>query len=126
MRLTWDDVGTLEDLDFLKVREEKDIIRELEGTSMTMCPFLRKVGDFSYFCGLAEVKDGKGEPVSEDMYGLLLEQEMGPFNMIYGSLQEVSSLSLYCFGDWKLCGYFNGSLRSPLKQQAMLMAVKDK
>ena len=122
MVITWEDLHNPKDLDLLKGEKERKPIREMERDYKDKCPYLCKVGDFSYFCGLVGNKKGERAAVSDEILGLLLGEEMGPCNKIYRSLQSVNQLSLHCFDRWGDCCYVVGSLVAPLQTYIQHMA----
>jgi len=114
MVVTWEDLHKPEDLDLLKGEKEKEIISEMERDCKEKCPYLCKVGTFSYFCGAIRDEKGNLEIVSDEVLGLLLKEEMRSSNHIYRALQRLNELSLYCFGSWENCGYVTSSHEPPL------------
>ncbi len=87
----WDEIKTPDDLNEILGPEEKKIIKELEIENSKKCPYLRKIGEFWYFCGY-KLKD-------EELEG----EEIGPFHPIFQRACSIAQLSLHCLGDFESC-----------------------
>ena len=93
---TWDDIGSVDDL---ITNLEVDIIKKIERTSEIRCPYLKKIGDYFYYCS-------GGIPENTEL-------KLEPFNRIITARQEVIQLQLHCMSRYEACCHYGGSLPFP-------------
>mgnify|MGYP006307198777 FL=1 len=86
---TWNDIKNFDDIIF---DEQKEIIKDLEKNSNSMCPHCKKEGLFFYYCGKNTRKTKDKTPNLE--------------HPIYQNHVSILELSLYCFNNFKECSYF--------------------
>jgi hypothetical protein len=89
---TWDDVKTFDDIPSPK---EKNIITNLEKENRPKCPYLKKEGNFWYYCGLGFDKEVDKNPSYS--------------NPVYQRHTGVAELQIWCLGDYgNCCNFQNG------------------
>ncbi len=91
---TWQDIERFDDIIQL---EERKIISELEKESKAKCLYLRKEGEFFYYCGLnlPQLKDKKPSPS----------------NPIYQKHVSIIEMQLHCMDNFKTCCFYSGKLK---------------
>ncbi|MFH0949158.1 MAG: hypothetical protein V1802_01595 [Candidatus Aenigmatarchaeota archaeon] len=89
MLKTWDDVKTFDDIILPRTRK---LILSLERESKPKCPYLRKEGNFFYYCGanIPEIKSKEPEP----------------FHPIYQNHIDTARMQLFCMDGFKKCGSY--------------------
>ena len=93
---TWEEIKSVDDL---ITKSEKEIIKEIEEKLIVRCPYLKKVGDFFYYCSGGIPEDTK----------LKLE----PRNPIICAKEGVAQLQLHCMDRYKACCHYQGTLPFP-------------
>ena len=86
LKTDWDDIKCFDDI---VPPGNKEIISDLEKAMEKRCPYLRKMGNFFYYCGI----NVSGEP----------DLKPSPRNPIYQSILGVADLQLWCMADYEIC-----------------------
>ena len=91
---TWDEIKSFDEI---ILEGERKTISKIEKELKVRCPYLRKEGEFFYYCGLnlPEVKDKKPEP----------------FNPIVERHVDYLELQLHCMDNFETCCYFSGKIK---------------
>jgi len=93
--ITWEKVKSFDDI---VLPEERRIISDLEkevkGEGREKCPFLRKKGNFFYFCQLRVERYKR--------FGYT-DEELSLSNPTYLAKVDVVELQLRCFDDYRKC-----------------------
>lgn len=98
MPKTWKNVKTFDDT---VIKEERKMISNLEKEAKArrteLCPFVKKIGKFFYYCA----KDLKEE----------VSNEPSPRNPVYQRKISVADLHWWCLGDYNKCSFCIGELK---------------
>jgi len=88
----WDDIKTFDDI---PSPEEKKIIKDLEAQGGKKCPYLKKEGNFWYFCGAKTPEK--------------IDKMPSPSNPVYQKHIGVAELQIWCLSSYEnCCDFKNG------------------
>ena len=81
------------EIDDLILDSERNVTREIEDSSNTKCPHLRKLGNFFFYCSRLVPKG--------------TELRLEPNNRIYLARQRPTELQIFCMDEnYRNCQYF--------------------
>ncbi len=87
---TW---GEIRGVDDIVLDPDKILINQLESDAKIKCPYLKKMGNFFFYCGV-RAPDGT-------------ELKFEPFNKVYLAHQRPAELQMFCMDEnYGNCKYF--------------------